>query len=103
MPTRDTAARRWRTERPRVGAGIDYVLLARLVAEHLREFAVAPEIMTAQRCATYTGFSAKSLDQWRNSGDGPKFVKVSNRVRYRKTDIDAWIAAKTKANTLGVT
>jgi predicted DNA-binding transcriptional regulator AlpA len=103
MPPRNGAARPPRRERPITTGGIDYERLAKLIADNLREFSQAPEIMTVARCATYTGFSAKSLDQWRNSGDGPKFVKVSNRVRYRKTDIDAWIAAKTKANTLGVT
>jgi predicted DNA-binding transcriptional regulator AlpA len=79
---------------------IDYELLARLVAERLREFAAAPEVMTTERAAQYCGLSPKSLDLWRHDGDGPKFVKISNRVRYRKRDIDAWLAARVRANTL---
>ena len=51
------------------------------------------------RCAaTYLGLSARTLDGYRVSGDGPAFHRFGNRVRYRRSDLDAW-AARRRATT----
>lgn len=34
------------------------------------------------------------LHKWRKLGTGPKFVKLSRLVRYRRSDVDEWIATK---------
>ena len=51
------------------------------------------------RCAAaYLGLSHRTLDGYRVSGDGPAFHRFGNRVRYCRSDLDAW-AAKRRATT----
>jgi excisionase family DNA binding protein len=34
--------------------------------------------------------------RWRNNGSGPPFVRVGpRRILYRRSDVDAWLAART--------
>ena len=54
--------------------------------------------MNTRRAANYLGLSRRTLDGYRVSGDGPAFHRFGNRVRYRRTDLDAW-AAKRRATT----
>lgn len=45
-------------------------------------------------------YSVRALQNWRHRGGGPDFVKVSSRsVRYRRADLEKWIAARTVSNT----
>ena len=43
-----------------------------------------------RRAADYLGLSHRTLDGYRVSGVGPAFHRFGNRVRYRKSDLDAW-------------
>ncbi len=54
--------------------------------------------LTTRRAADYLGLSHRTLDGYRVSGAGPVFHRFGNRVRYRKSDLDAW-AAKRRATT----
>jgi hypothetical protein len=36
-----------------------------------------------------------TLKQWRHLGKGPRYVKFGRHVRYRRSDLDAWIEAHT--------
>jgi predicted DNA-binding transcriptional regulator AlpA len=47
---------------------------------------------TAQ-AAHYIGFSKSSLEAWRLEKRGPTFLKPSGRVKYRKSDLDAFMDA----------
>lgn len=54
--------------------------------------------MTETEAAAYltdlgVKFSAGTLQKQRVRGDGIPFVKLNSRVRYRRQDIDAWLAA----------
>ena len=51
-----------------------------------------------RRAAAWLGLSRRTLDGYRVSGDGPAFHRFGNRVRYRKSDLDAW-AARRRATT----
>ena len=51
-----------------------------------------------RRAATYLGLSHRTLDGYRVSGAGPAFHRFGNRVRYRRSDLDAW-AANRRATT----
>ena len=51
-----------------------------------------------RRAADYLGLSHRTLDGYRVSGDGPAFHRFGNRVRYRRSDLDAW-AARRRATT----
>jgi len=49
--------------------------------------------MTAPDLAEELGLGLQTLAQWRWQGVGPAFVKVGRLVRYRRSDVDAWLAA----------
>lgn len=54
--------------------------------------------------AALVGNRARTVMKWRKkTGEGPPFVRVNRRtVRYRRSDVDAFIAARVvsqKANT----
>ena len=54
--------------------------------------------LNTRRAADYLGLSHRTLDGYRVSGAGPAFHRFGNRVRYRRSDLDAW-AAKRRATT----
>ncbi|MEQ8393736.1 MAG: helix-turn-helix domain-containing protein [Gammaproteobacteria bacterium] len=44
--------------------------------------------------------SVRTVQAWRVKGGGPVFLKFNNRlVRYRPSDVDAWLASTAAANT----
>lgn len=53
------------------------------------------EIMTTTDVATVLKVPAGTLKQWRSTGRGPRWFRLSERsVRYRRSDVDAWLAAQ---------
>ena len=40
--------------------------------------------------------SARTLERWRWTGEGPAFLKIGGRVVYRLEDIEAYEAKKTQ-------
>jgi predicted DNA-binding transcriptional regulator AlpA len=51
------------------------------------------EIDDEQAVSRYTGKSVKTLQNMRWRSEGPPYCKLGGSVRYRKSDVDAWIAA----------
>ncbi|MBK8222539.1 MAG: helix-turn-helix domain-containing protein [Candidatus Obscuribacter sp.] len=45
------------------------------------------------------GIGVSTLRRYRADGNGPLYVKLANRVLYRKEDIDLWLAQKTVIST----
>jgi hypothetical protein len=39
----------------------------------------------------YIQIPEKTLAQWRYLNKGPKWIRAGKHVRYRKTDVDAWL------------
>jgi predicted DNA-binding transcriptional regulator AlpA len=39
--------------------------------------------------------AVKTLQKWRLNGEGPPYVKVGALVRYRRSDLEAWLASRT--------
>jgi excisionase family DNA binding protein len=54
---------------------------------------IAPEVMTSDECAEYLRLTPGALRSMRYRGEGPRFVQLGQRVRYRRADVDAWLAA----------
>ena len=54
---------------------------------------------TTQQAAEYLSLSPNTLNRWRWSGDGPDFCRFGRAVRYRRADLDDWIAERIHANT----
>ena len=50
-------------------------------------------LLTPAVVAEITGLSVETLAQWRSRRQGIPFIKISrNCVRYRQSDLDAWVA-----------
>lgn len=45
--------------------------------------------------APVIGVEPLTLKEWRRRGYGPPYVKFGNRVRYRLSDLEAWMAEHT--------
>jgi excisionase family DNA binding protein len=59
----------------------------------LGAFLTVTEVAALLRC------SKSSLDKWRLSGAGPKFVRVGSRIRYRAVDVAEFVAVQTRRST----
>lgn len=57
-------------------------------------------LLTEQAASRRLAVEARTLQQWRVSGVGPPFVRVSRRcVRYREADLNSWVADRIKRST----
>jgi predicted DNA-binding transcriptional regulator AlpA len=56
-------------------------------------------LLTVREVAEFLRCSKSSLDKWRLTGDGPRFVCVGSRVRYRASEVIAFIERQTRAST----
>ncbi len=49
--------------------------------------------MLTSELAELTHTAAQTWRKKRWKGDGPPFIKIGNRVLYRRSDVEAWLAA----------
>jgi excisionase family DNA binding protein len=58
---------------------------------------IQPATFTPEEAASYLGVKPATLEVWRSTRRYPdlRYVKVGSRVRYRRTDLDAWLASRT--------
>lgn len=49
--------------------------------------------------AKYLGLSPHTLNAYRVSGNGPRYLKIGSRVRYRRVDLDEWLRERIVSNT----
>jgi excisionase family DNA binding protein len=57
------------------------------------------DMLDRQPAADYLGLSVPTLDRKRVNGDGPPYVKIGSRVRYRRADLDAWLSQRIVTST----
>ena len=57
------------------------------------------QYMSTREVATMLGLSPRTLDRYRVSGDGPQFHKFGNRVRYLRSDVEAWASTRRRRST----
>jgi predicted DNA-binding transcriptional regulator AlpA len=50
------------------------------------------ELLSDVQIAQETGLNRRTLQKWRGQGKGPAFVKLEGLVRYRRRDLDRWLA-----------
>ena len=48
-------------------------------------------LMTTEQLAEFLQVPLATLYQWRHKGTGPKGIKVGKHVRYRRSDVEAWL------------
>ena len=49
------------------------------------------KFLCTERAAHYIGYTKSTLEWWRMNRRGPRFYKISGRVRYRQSDLDAFM------------
>ena len=54
----------------------------------------SPFIDEKRLCADL-GISSVTATKWRAKAEGPPFIKVGRLVRYRRADVEAWLASRT--------
>ena len=53
-----------------------------------------PDILPTPEAATYLRLSKPTLERLRLTGEGPAYAKLGKAVRYRRADLDAWLASR---------
>lgn len=81
-----------RTIRQQIQGGIDARTDVGLRVVPRPEVVEQSPWMTELEVAAYTGFSRGALASMRYEHRGPVFSKPNNRVRYRREDVDSWMA-----------
>lgn len=57
-------------------------------------------LLSELEAAQYLGYKPRTLAGWRYRGGGPVFVSTSKTsVRYRLSDLEAWIASRRRRST----
>ena len=52
------------------------------------------KLMNTNELAEYLGIAVSTIVDYRLKGIGPVYVKIGHLVRYRKADVDNWLANK---------
>jgi hypothetical protein len=56
--------------------------------------------MTPAEAAALLGVNPKVLERWRGTGGGTAYARLSSKtIRYRREDVDAFVAARVRAST----
>jgi hypothetical protein len=55
--------------------------------------------LTPPEAAIYLKSSTSTLAKRRLYGDGPSFTRIGRAIRYRKGDLDQWMAAHLTSST----
>lgn len=56
-------------------------------------------LITADTLADRLGTKRRTVDEWRITGKGPKFIRVGRSVRYRPEAIEAWLLSQERKST----
>ncbi len=51
-------------------------------------------LLTTLEAARYVRLGKPTLERFRTTGAGPRFAKLGGAVRYRRTDLDAWLESR---------
>ena len=57
------------------------------------------ELLPALEAAAYEGLSHRTLERYRVIGEEARFLKLSRRVLYRRTDLDGWLESRVRRST----
>lgn len=61
---------------------------------------VGDELLTAEQAADYLNVKPQTLALWRSTGrHGLPFVRVGRAIRYRRRDLEQWLADRTATST----
>ena len=52
------------------------------------------DLLDTGEAAAYLHLSPRTLERYRVTGEGPRFLKLGRRVLYRRDDLDTWIESR---------
>jgi predicted DNA-binding transcriptional regulator AlpA len=56
-------------------------------------------LLTTRAASALLCLDQRTLERFRVAGTGPRFVKMGKSIRYRPSDLDAWLATRTVGST----
>jgi len=56
-------------------------------------------LLNETEAAQLLGITIRALQGWRLRGDGPVYVKLGRLVRYRRSEIERWLDARSRRHT----
>ena len=59
----------------------------------------ADELLTTEEAAEDLRNSPRTLERYRVTGEGPRFLKIGKLVRYRRSDLVAWRDSRERRST----
>ena len=51
-------------------------------------------VLSLQQASQYVGVSQAALRTWKRQGKGPAFFRAGKLLKFRRSDLDAWIEAQ---------
>lgn len=67
------------------------------VAKHVDTPASGDSLMNVNALGEYLGIAPQTIRVWRMQGIGPHAFKIGHLVRWRKSDVDAWLETQREA------
>ncbi len=58
-------------------------------------------LLSPQEVAAWLGIPVATLYQWRHARTGPRCMKVGRHLRYRVSDVDAWLDDEERTGAAG--
>jgi predicted DNA-binding transcriptional regulator AlpA len=56
-------------------------------------------LLTQRQCAEALALSERTLERLRVLGGGPRFLRIRHSVRYRQSDVEAWLVSRIVGST----
>lgn len=65
------------------------------ICEVQAEYVERPVLLDTKAAAEYLSLAVPTLNTWRYLKRGPTFIRIGRLIRYRATDLNAWIESQT--------
>ena len=57
------------------------------------------DLLATREAAALVGLSPRTLERYRVTGEGPRFLKLGRRVVYPRLELDSWLSTKVRRST----
>jgi predicted DNA-binding transcriptional regulator AlpA len=57
-------------------------------------------LLTDPELTAMLKIKVNTLADWRHRGKGPRYIKVGQLVRYRRSDVESWLEDNTRSQTI---
>ncbi|WP_262406251.1 AlpA family transcriptional regulator [Protaetiibacter sp. SSC-01] len=54
-------------------------------------------LMTVEDLSAYLVIPVATLYKWRTLGEGPRGIRIGRHIRYHRSEVQAWLAARAEA------